>query len=195
MGKYSIFIAFMLLLLVWNSLWLAAPFLAKDGSEPAATTLYAGLAPFCHQLPQRSLCVIESSTGALSIGDCISQTTQRISRYTTADERGTAYQFGVCARDMAIYLAMLIGGIAYYFINRRNLGTDNIPPIWILVLFLVPMGLDGGTQFIGLRESTNFLRLLTGAIAGIIVPFYAIPVLNYFLPVMKRAFFSTSSKQ
>jgi len=38
---------------------------------------------------------------------------------------------------------------------------------WIL-LGLVPMGLDGGIQLVTDYESTNFLRFITGTLAGIV---------------------------
>ena len=60
---------------------------------------------------------------------------------------------------------------------------DMIPKVYLIV-FLLPMAVDGGTQFLGLRESTNVLRALTGFSAGLIVPFYVIPfVLASTLPV------------
>jgi uncharacterized membrane protein len=189
MGKYAIFAAFMLLIVIWNALWLGAPFLAMGGNTSISNILYPSFKPFCHQLPQRSLCAIQAPNGALSLGDCISASTSQISRFVFADERGTGYQFAVCARDFAIYLMMMVGGIAYFLTHRKNIDQDTTPPMWILVIALIPIALDGGTQYIGLRESTNFLRLVTGAITGFIVPFYAIPLLYYFVPVMKRAFF------
>jgi uncharacterized membrane protein len=48
------------------------------------------------------------------------------------------------------------------------------------VLAIIPIALDGGTQLIGLRESTNLLRAITGSIAGFAFSFYFIPMLNAF---------------
>jgi uncharacterized membrane protein len=39
--------------------------------------------------------------------------------------------------------------------------------VWLYVLFVLPILLDGGTQLFGLRESNWLLRLITGAIFGI----------------------------
>ena len=39
------------------------------------------------------------------------------------------------------------------------------------------MGIDGTTQLIGLRESFNELRFITGFIGGFVALFYILPVL------------------
>lgn len=87
-------------------------------------------------------------------------------------------QLPVCARDTTIYLGMLIGGLALPFVQDTN--SRRIPPLWIFVLAMVPIGLDGMTQLLGWRESTNLIRALTGGIMGLAMPFYLIPVLNFF---------------
>ncbi|MFA6035892.1 MAG: DUF2085 domain-containing protein [Candidatus Micrarchaeia archaeon] len=188
MSKYSIYFAYMGIMLIWNILIFAAPLLASEGSS-ASSAIYAGFSPFCHQEASRSLCLISDSSGSQSMGDCIiTGPTTIINRYTSTDARGTAYEFGVCARDVAIYMAMLLGGLCYPFVQKK-IDENNTPPLWLFVLALVPIAIDGGTQYMGLRESTNTLRLITGAIAGFAVPFFLIPLLYYFVPVMKRALF------
>jgi len=93
-------------------------------------------------------------------------------------ERGPAYKFPVCARDLPLYLAALIGGIVVYFTKWRD-STKTPNPIYFVVA-LIPIAFDGGTQFLGLRESSNELRALTGIIAGFAFSFYIIPMLNFF---------------
>ena len=91
-------------------------------------------------------------------------------------------QLPVCARDCSFYVAALISTCIYPKI-RGMCNPDMIPKVYLIV-FLLPMAVDGGTQFLGLRESTNVLRALTGFSAGLIVPFYVIPfVLASTLPV------------
>ncbi|MGH2487853.1 MAG: DUF2085 domain-containing protein, partial [Ktedonobacterales bacterium] len=46
------------------------------------------------------------------------------------------------------------------------------------VVCILPMVLDGGTQFFGLRESSVWLRLLTGAIFGIGTALFTLPQLQ-----------------
>lgn len=72
--------------------------------------------------------------------------------------------FGLCARCTTMYatglLTLLISPI----------WSDLVPPHTALILgtlFLVPGGVDGTTQMVGSRESTNKLRATTGALLGI----------------------------
>ncbi len=68
-------------------------------------------------------------------------------------------QLPFCARCTAIFIGLL-GGMALYF--RRSYPL----PFWTILAGLVPMGLDGGTQLFNFYESTNWLRTLTGGMAG-----------------------------
>jgi len=90
------------------------------------------------------------------------------------------YLFGeklaVCARCTGIYAGMLFGALAYPFV--WGLGSVKTPSKYLLVFSLVPLGLDGVTQLAGLRESTNFLRVVSGFLFGVVLPYYLIPVLG-----------------
>jgi len=71
-------------------------------------------------------------------------------------------QLPMCARDVGIFLGLSIG--AFIVAYRRV----SINP-FLLILGLIPVGLDGGIQFLTSYESTNAIRLTTGAIAGVTV--------------------------
>lgn len=69
----------------------------------------------------------------------------------------------ICARCTGIYLGLLAGLLAFPLIPRlreRMMRT-------IALVAVVPLGLDGVTQLLGLRESVNPLRVATGVIAGL----------------------------
>lgn len=73
-------------------------------------------------------------------------------------------QFFVCARCMGIYIGFMIAFLlALYY---REFKRDDFHFKWC-VLLLMPMAFDGTTQLVGLRESTNLLRLFTGMAGGI----------------------------
>ena len=135
--------------------------------------------PTCHQLTSRSQCYFPE-TGTYE--DCYNSSEYQDSKEIVVDG---GYKLPVCARDTGFYGFMLIGGILMFALNKHK--DNEIPPfIWIIVA-LIPIGLDGGTQFLGLRESTNLLRFITGGIAGIVFPFYVVPMLNRMLDKKTKA--------
>ena len=79
---------------------------------------------------------------------------------------------------------MLFGGLVMPFLY--DVKGRKTPTIWILVLAAVPVAIDGGTQLIGMRESTNSLRLFTGAIIGFVIPFFLIPLVNDLIHVISN---------
>jgi uncharacterized membrane protein len=82
------------------------------------------------------------------------------------------YQLGVCERCISIDVAILAAGLAYA-VWRRPLRFRLWTPLLLLVA-LVPMAIDGGTQLLGWRESTWELRVITGTLygAGLVLFFY-----------------------
>ncbi len=69
----------------------------------------------------------------------------------------------ICARCTAIYLGLIAGAAAFRFLPRMSEMAARV----IAVIAALPMALDGGTQLVRLRESTNILRVETGLVAGI----------------------------
>lgn len=85
------------------------------------------------------------------------------------------YKMAICQRDVAIFGAFLLFCLFFFCCRRR------IAPIsWQLWLLagILPMGLDGGTQMLGLRESTPLLRVLTGVSFAIFSSLYLFPRLE-----------------
>ncbi len=83
------------------------------------------------------------------------------------------YQVCLCSRCLAIYSSLLVSGLLLAMFRHRA----NIRAIgwkWWL-LGMVPMALDGGTQAVGWHESNVYLRLLTGAIFGIMTAWFVLP--------------------
>ncbi len=163
---------YMVALTFFNLLIFATPFLVIY-AQPVGTLLFTGFSYTCHQLASRSYCFYSADGG---IGNCPYL-------YTRApelnSEKGPAYEFPVCARDIAIYLGAWISGIAVYFTKWKD--AKHTPNPIFFILALIPIAIDGGTQLIGLRESTNELRMLTGMIAGLAFSFYFVPMLNAIL--------------
>ena len=102
------------------------------------------------------------------------------------------YKFANDTRDYAIYLPWLLTMLAFPFVFGRG-KTETPHWAWFAVA-MVPLAIDGFTQLlagmlgnpayywlyypIGLQESTNLIRWATGAVAGIAVGVYSVPMLN-----------------
>jgi len=173
---------YMLAMLAFNIIVFLPPVFLSMGYGGIAHSLYEGLHPTCHQLDSRSLCYFPQ--GKQIIRDCVAEEEGlvfRRSEQIVSEGGGVGYKIGVCSRDVAIYLFMLIGAFFWpFYAKGKEAGGIWPKPIWLL-LAMVPIALDGGTQILGWRESTNLLRIITGAIIGFVMPFYLIPVMNQLL--------------
>lgn len=175
-GSRIPFILFFAALFLFNFFILLTPYLASIGN-PVSDSLYVAFAPTCHQLTSRSLCIFKSNEGTYSVGDCFETPDLRLTKQNTVQNQGsTGYKMPVCSRDVAIYFAMFLGLLILPFLQKME--TEDWPNKWILVAAAVPTAIDGTGQLLGFWESTNALRLWTGAIIGIVLPFYILPILN-----------------
>lgn len=154
------------------------PFLAASGS-PAAGPLYSFYSFTCHQQVSRSICYFPEA----GIQDC-SDVAAHYRAFEVRKGGLIGYPLPVCARDVGIYAAALLSGILMFFFRKTDASV--VPnPLWFIIA-LIPIGLDGGTQLLGWRESTNLLRLITGGIAGFAFSFYVVPLLNKSFPNVPR---------
>lgn len=69
------------------------------------------------------------------------------------------WYFPVCSRCTGIYV-----GLFLFFVQNLIISLFFNPIFGLMLIF--PTLLDGTTQFFGLRESNNHIRLLTGLLAG-----------------------------
>ena len=85
--------------------------------------------------------------------------------------------FPVCARCTGLYL-----GVFFYLIYQYYSYVYYSIDLTILaILMVVPTFLDGFTQFLGLRESDNKLRLITGFLGGIGLSILVVSIKLYLL--------------
>ncbi|GBD10284.1 hypothetical protein HRbin22_02552 [Candidatus Thermoflexus japonica] len=153
------------------------PILMKSGLQRPAAILYTLYSFTCHQLPQRSFFLFGAHP-AYSLEDLKGRVgLERLPGYPwprafTGDPQ-IGWKIALCQRDLAIYGAMALAATA--MILRRRPWRPL--PLWaFLALGLAPIALDGGSQFVSYvlaqigpftpRESTPFLRVLTGALFG-----------------------------
>lgn len=84
-----------------------------------------------------------------------------------------------CARCTGIYGSVFIF-FMYFLIRKRFRG--NYPPKTALLIgavcCLIPFMYDGGMSYLGIHETNNFLRIMTGSFAGLPLSFLALLLLN-----------------
>ena len=159
--------AFNLVIGVYLLLPFLAPLLMVSGAPQVGRLIYLVYRPACHQLPERSVFLFGpephytlDELWALDVVDPADDIYAR-QRFLGALEIG--YKVALCQRDLALYGGLFVGGLAYGLFRRRLRPL----PLLAYLLCLLPMAVDGGSQLIGLRESTPLLRLLTGGLLGL----------------------------
>ncbi len=73
------------------------------------------------------------------------------------------HQFPVCARCTGFYSGLIV----YLIINCFFKHNYDFNMLLVSMILMVPVAIDGLTQYFGPRESTNNLRFITGFIGGI----------------------------
>jgi uncharacterized membrane protein len=202
------------IVLIVIALYVALPFVAPTfmrlGWTGVAKLLYTIYSPLCHQLAFRSWFLfgeqpaypravanapglqpfenfaqdVAQSTGKPVDLSTWTQDLFLAAREFVGDER-MGYKVAICERDVAIYAALLIGGLIYAIPSvRRHLRPA---PIWLyLLLGIVPIGIDGFSQLLSyppfnvwpVRETTPLFRALTGTLFGIMNAWLAFPYLE-----------------
>ena len=186
-----------LLLIIYLGLPLLAPALMRVGATGPARVIYAIYKPVCHQLGFRSWFLFgEQAFYPRAAADIPGlQTFEQVTGITDQTDpyhldarnylgdEALGYKIALCERDVAIYGAMIVFGLLYAATGRR------IKPLSWLVWILIgmgPVGLDGFSQlfsqlnldwlaWLPFRESTPFLRTLTGALFGFMTAWFAFP--------------------
>jgi uncharacterized membrane protein len=190
-----------LFMLLYVGLPFLAPTLMKAGADTPAQMIYRIYKPLCHQFAFRSFFLFgeqpyyplaeanvagiktfEDVTGIANLNDPYSFTRFE-ARNFIGDER-IGYKVALCERDVAIYAAILGFGIIFGATGRRFKSLHWT--MWILI-GVAPIGLDGFSQLfsqfnwewlaslVPYRESTPFLRTLTGALFGLTTAWFAYP--------------------
>jgi uncharacterized membrane protein len=138
-----------------------APILLATGNLDAANAIYSAYQTVCHQWAIRSYFLFGP---ALTYGpETISAAVGEHALHGFVGSPELGYKVAFCERDVAIYLAVLVGGFLYARYRHRISGLS----LTTYGLLILPMALDGFTQLFGWRESTVLLRTLTGALFGL----------------------------
>ncbi len=203
-----------LALTIYVGLPILAPLFMKAHLTLPARIIYALYAPFCHQLAFRSwflfgeqayypleaaqipgVKTFEAISGLRRVSDPTSQ--ERLQARAFVGNEQVGYKMALCERDVAIYGSMLLFGL-FFAIFRERLRP--LPLVWWVILGLLPIGLDGFSQLFSqfnlpwlsnilpYRESTPFLRTLTGFLFGFLTAWVLFPRLESPMQETERLF-------
>jgi len=172
-------------LALFNTVWgiyVGAPFLAATlmylGFVAPASVIYRIYSFFCHQLPDHSYFLFGPTfapTRETLLGAGMPNTSNIFIERAFIGNAEIGWKVALCQRDVAIYGAVFLTGILFAIFRERI--RDGISWQW-LILFAVPMAIDGVTQMIGWRESNWWLRTVTGALFGIGAVLWAYPFID-----------------
>ncbi len=157
---------FNLLVGMYTLLPILAPILMANGAPQIGKWIYVLYSPACHQLPHRSFFLF-GPQATYSIQELWALNLLPDTKLLTLKQfLGTpqiGFKIAICQRDIALYGGLFVGGLAFALLRKR------LKPLSLLLygLCLLPMVIDGGTQLIGLRESSWLTRTITGGLVGL----------------------------
>ncbi len=176
--------------------YLALPFLApvlmKANLPAPADMIYRAYGPMCHQLAYRSWFLFGEQSYYLAPDFEARTGIQPYTNQGRLQAKGflgnpaMGYKVAFCERDVAIYAGILAGGLVFAAARKR---VPRLHWLGYLILGIAPIGLDGFSQLFSqppfsslplfslfpFRESTPFLRTLTGALFGFVGVWFAYP--------------------
>ena len=101
------------------------------------------------------------------------------------------WKVAFCERDVAIYLSIALFGVVFMILGGLGIEVPKLPFWAYLLIAIAPIGMDGfsqlfanppfngfGIPFYPVRESTPFLRALTGSLFGIGNAWLAFPYIE-----------------
>jgi uncharacterized membrane protein len=174
------------------SMPILAPVMMKLGMTGPASVVYRVYSPMCHQFAFRSFFLFGdqpayprelagSTLTSYGTATGLDEWDVFQARAFVGNEK-IGYKMALCERDISIYLGIVFAGLAYG-VARRFFKVKPLPlALWAL-LGIAPIALDGGSQLLSqipalplaMRESTPWLRSITGALFGMMNVWMAYP--------------------
>jgi uncharacterized membrane protein len=191
---------FNLLVFLYVGLPFLAPVLMANGVTGPAHMIYKIYSAMCHQFAFRSFFLF----GEQSVYPRVAAGVHGLIPFGVATGLNEAdvlaarnfignpvvgYKVAFCERDVAIYGGILLFGLIFALTNHK---FKSLPwYLWILIGIL-PISLDGFSQLLSqppfnaipplsllpYRESTPFLRVLTGALFGFMTAWFGYPLVE-----------------
>jgi len=136
---------------------ISAPCLSYLGQEGIAKYIYWFYGISCHQIPSRSFFIFEHSPayggGSLGVNHSVH----------------TFGQIAICARCFSFFSSMLVFGLLLSLKNFRPLNRK------VAFLLALPILVDVLLQTLGIKESTNLIRVTTAVLLSLSISFFIYP--------------------
>ncbi|OGO30457.1 MAG: hypothetical protein A2Z16_02625 [Chloroflexi bacterium RBG_16_54_18] len=184
--------------LVYVGLPFLAPVLMQAGLETPAKLIYRSYKLVCHELAYRSFFLFGEQAiyprqaagfeGLLTFNQAtgLSEGNNAREIFAAEDYVGdpdVGFKVALCQRDVAIYLGIVLFSVVFVLSGRR---LPQLPWYLWLAFGILPIAVDGFSQlfsqpplgFIPYRESTVYLRILTGGMFGFFTAWFGIPMLE-----------------
>lgn len=202
LDRFSYFFSrnYVIILSLLISIFVAIPFLApvleKTGHTSAANIIYKAYRVICHQLAFRSFFIYGEQAvyprELAHLGNLI--TYEQITNSNVIDleyardlvgDSLLGYKVAICERDVAIYGSLALFGFIFQLSGKK---IKQLPWYLWFVIALIPIAIDGFTQipslstgwpaWVPIRESTPFLRVLTGTLFGAGTGWFMYPMME-----------------
>ena len=154
--------------------WLAPVFMNLGLTGPGRV-IYFIYNFFCHQLPERSWFLFGPSFSytQLQVAEAMNLQLYEISNELVRRHFiGTAemgWKVAWSDRMVSMYTSIFIFGLIYAVLRERGISLKGIP-IWLFIVFIFPLGIDGITHLINdalrldFRQTNEWAMILTGNI-------------------------------
>jgi uncharacterized membrane protein len=188
------------LVLIYVGLPFLAPVFMALGAAGPARLIYRGYGSVCHQFAFRSWFLFGQQAaypraeagveGLLAYGQAtgLDEADQLAARQFIGNPE-LGYKVALCERDVAIYGGILLFGLVFTLTGKR---LKSLPWYLWLLLGIVPIAVDGISQLLSqpplntlpalsqlaFRESTPFLRTLTGGLFGLATAWFGYPMVE-----------------
>lgn len=103
----------------------------------------------------------------------------------------------ICSRCTGIYIGFFISAVILFILFRKK--ENGLPPpyiLFILIVFFLSTIIDGAGSYLGLYETNNIIRFVTGFICGasIMVILYPVFIFQYYQNSKKDKIFKNPYK-
>lgn len=156
---------------VFNLLPFLAPIFMRLDWQPAGNTIYTLYSPLCHQMAQRSLFFFGPqmmyNADELPVELTGNQAADTLTLRRFRGNEDTGWKVAWSDRMVSIYGGVWIMGLAYTLLAHSH--RMKPIPLWLFVLFLLPLIADGTTHLIsdfdgltqGFRYDNEWLAVVT----------------------------------